>query len=76
MYGGTAENRFEEIEVRIVGEYVVATMLSRGRADDDPVELEAPVGTVHEMRDGLIARAWVYLGHERALQAAVDGPPA
>jgi ketosteroid isomerase-like protein len=76
VYGGTAENRFDEIEVQIVGDYVVATMLSRGRADDDPIEMEAPVGAVHEMRDGLIARAWVYLGHERALQAAVDGPPA
>jgi ketosteroid isomerase-like protein len=75
VYGGTAENRFDEIEATIVGDYVVATMLSRGRADDDPIEMEAPIGVVHELRDGLIARAWVYLGHERALQAAADGPP-
>ena len=76
VYGGTAENRFDEIEATIVGDYVVATMLSRGRAEDDPTEMEAPVGVVHELRDGLITRAWVYLGHERALQAAADGPPA
>jgi len=75
VYGGTAWNRFEQIEAPIVGEYVVATMLSRGRAADDPTEMEAPVGVVHELRDGLIARAWIYLGHERALQAAVEGPP-
>jgi ketosteroid isomerase-like protein len=76
VYGGTAENRFDELEVTIVGDYVVATMLSRGRAEDDPTEMEAPVGVVHELRDGLIERAWVYLGHEHALRAAADGPPA
>jgi ketosteroid isomerase-like protein len=75
VYGGTASNRFEDIEARIVGDYVVATMLSRGRAEDDPTELEAPVAVVHELRDGLIARAWVYLDPRRALQAAADGPP-
>jgi ketosteroid isomerase-like protein len=76
VYAGTAENRFEQIEAFVVGEYVVATMLSRGRAEDDPIEMEAPVGVVHVLRDGLITNAWVYLGHERALQAAADGPPA
>ena len=68
VYGGTAENRFDEIEASVVGDYVVATMISRGRADDDPIEMEAPIGVVHALRDGLIARVWVYLGHERALQ--------
>jgi hypothetical protein len=38
--------------------------------------MEAPIGVVHTMRDGRITNAWVYLGHERALQAAADGPPA
>ena len=76
VYGGTAENVFDDIDVRVVGDYVVATMLSRGRAEDDPIEMEAPVGAVHAMRDGLIARVWVYLSQERALQAALDGPPA
>ena len=76
VYGGTAENRFDEIEASVVGDFVVVTMLSRGRADDDPTEMEAPIGVVHELRDGLIARAWVYLGHERALEAAAQGPPA
>ena len=75
VYSGTASNRFENIEAQIVGGFVVATMLSRGRAEDDPTELEAPVAVVHELRDGLIARAWVYLDPRRALQAAADGPP-
>ena len=75
VYAGTAENRFEEIETTVVGDYVVATMVSRGRADDDPTEMEAPIGVVHRVRDGRIARAWVYLGRERALQAAAGGPP-
>jgi ketosteroid isomerase-like protein/predicted ester cyclase len=70
VYGGTAWNRFENIEVQIVGDYVIATMLSRGQADDDPTEMEAPVNVVHELRDGLIARAWLYLDRERALNAA------
>jgi ketosteroid isomerase-like protein len=72
VYGETAENRFEEIETHLVGDYVVATMITRGRADDDPTEMEAPIGVIHELRDGLIVRAWMYLGHERALQAATD----
>ena len=76
VYAGTAWNEFVQIETAPAGEYVVATMLSRGRAEDDPVEMEAPIGVVHELRDGLIARAWVYLGHERAFEAAADGPPA
>ena len=72
VYGGTASNRFEDIEARIVGDYVVATMLSRGRAEDDPIEMEAPVSVVHAMRDGKIAVAWVYLDRDRALRAAAD----
>ena len=75
VYGATAWNRFENIEAEIVGDYVVSTMLSRGRAVDDPTEMEAPVSVVHLMRDGLIARAWLYLDRDRALQAAVEGPP-
>src|SRR3954468_10858096 len=70
VYGGTAWNRFEQIEAQIVGDYVVSTMLSRGRAEDDATEMEAPVSVVHLMRDGLIARAWLYLDRERALRAA------
>jgi ketosteroid isomerase-like protein len=72
VYGQTAENRFEEIEARVVGDYVVATMMTRGRAEDDPTEMEAPIGVIHELRDGLIARVWTYLGPERALRAAAD----
>jgi ketosteroid isomerase-like protein len=76
VFAGTAENRYEEIETTVVGDYVVATMMSRGRAEDDPIEMEAPIGAVHALRDGRITGVWVYLGHERALQAAADGPPA
>ena len=75
VFSGTAENRYEHIETTIVGDYVVATMMSRGRADDDPTWMEAPVGVVHQLRDGRIARVWVYLGHQRALEAAATGPP-
>ena len=73
VYTGTVDNRFGDIEVEVIGDYVVATMMSRGRAEDDPTTLEAPVGVVHELREGLVARAWIYLGHERARQAAIDG---
>jgi ketosteroid isomerase-like protein len=72
VYGGTAWNRFENIEAQIVGDHVVVTMLSRGQADDDPTEMQAPVNVVHELRDGLIARAWLYLDRERALKAVTD----
>ena len=76
VYGATAWNRFENIEAETVGDYVVVTMLSRGRAVDDPIEMEAPVSVVHLMRGGRIARAWFYLDRERALQAAAEGPSA
>ena len=72
VYGGTEWNRFENIEAEIVGGFVVVTMLSRGRAADDPIEMEAPVSVVHALRDGLIATAWLYLDRERALRAAAD----
>ena len=72
VYGGTSYNRFENIEAQIVGGFVVATMLSRGRAEDDPVGMEAPVRVVHAMRYGVIAQAWVYLDRDRALRAAAD----
>jgi ketosteroid isomerase-like protein len=70
VYGGTDWNRFENIEGEIVGGFVVVTMLSRGRAADDPIEMEAPVAVVHAMRDGLIAQAWLFLDPERARRAA------
>jgi len=76
VYADTAENRIEEIDATVVGDYVVTTMMTRGRTEGDPTEMEAPVGAVHMVRDGRLARVWVYLGHDRALQAAADGPPA
>jgi ketosteroid isomerase-like protein len=70
VYGGTAWNRFENIEGEIVGGFVVIDMLSRGRAADDPTEMEAPVSVVHALRDGQIAQAWLFLDRERARRAA------
>ena len=72
VYGGTAWNRFENIEAEIVGGFVVVSMLSRGRAAADPIEMEAPVAVVHAMRDGLIAQAWLFLDAERARRAAAN----
>src|SRR3954447_936773 len=43
VFSGTAVNRYEETEAAVVGDYVVATMMSRGRAEDDPTEMEAPI---------------------------------
>lgn len=44
-----------------------------GTDPQDGVELEIALGITYEMRDGKIAHVRVYLGHERARDAASSG---
>jgi ketosteroid isomerase-like protein len=56
--------------VRAEGDHVLALMTITGRQRGDNVELTVQVGNTYELRDGRIARVCVYVGHERAVEAA------
>src|SRR3954465_7821870 len=56
VYADTAEDRMGGIAARGGGDYVVTPMMTRGRTEGDPIEMEAPVGAIHSVRDGRLAR--------------------
>jgi hypothetical protein len=59
--------------LQAVGERVVALVRVSGEPADSPVELEVALGITYELRDGRIGYVRVYVGHERALDAASSG---
>jgi ketosteroid isomerase-like protein len=63
--------RIEAVEA--AGDRVLALVRVSGRPADDDTKLEIALGITYEMRDGRIAHARVYLGHERARDAASSG---
>jgi len=67
---------FDVETVELVGEHVVALARVSGRPKGEETWLEIQVGVTYEMRGGRIWRVRLYLGHERALQAAADGSSA
>jgi hypothetical protein len=52
------------------GDFVVTLVTVSGRSKDDDVELEVRLGNTYELDDGRIRHLRIYLGHERALEAA------
>src|SRR5215212_5945863 len=52
------------------GDRVVALLTITGHPQDDDLELEVRTGSVYDVEDGRITRLCVYVGHERALEAA------
>lgn len=72
-YGSYRDVTWQIAGVHLVGERVVALVRVSGRPEDDPVELELALGITYEMRDGKIGHVRVYVGHERALDAASSG---
>jgi ketosteroid isomerase-like protein len=59
--------------VRAEGERVLALLTITGRQRGDNVELTVQMGNTYELRDGRIAHVRVYVGHERAVEAARGG---
>jgi ketosteroid isomerase-like protein len=59
--------------VRAEGERVLALVSISGREKGDSVELQVQIGNTYEMRNGKIAHVRVYVGHERAAEAARSG---
>src|SRR4051812_9876201 len=69
-YGPYEDVRYAVDSLGAVGDRVVALVTISGRPRDESTELEVQIGLVYGMRGGRIARVELYLGHERALQAA------
>ena len=59
--------------IQAVGNLVVALVTISGRPADDDLELEVQVGNTYELENGSIKHLRVYVGHERALEAARNG---
>jgi hypothetical protein len=68
--------RFDVESVEPVADRVVALARVSGRPKGEETRLEIQVGVTYELRGGRIWRVRLYLGHERALQAAAEGSPA
>jgi len=55
------------------GDRVVALLTVTGRPKDEDLELEVQLGNTYALEDGRIKRLNVYVGHERAIEAARNG---
>jgi ketosteroid isomerase-like protein len=71
-YGNYRDVRWRVESIEPAGDYVLALVRAFGKPADDDVELELALGMTYEMRDGRIAYARVYVGHERAREAALS----
>jgi hypothetical protein len=56
-----------------VGDRVVALLTITGRPKGEDLDLEIQLGNTYELDGGRIKRLRVYVGHERARQAAREG---
>ena len=59
--------------IEAVEDRVLALVRVSGRLPDDDVKLEVALGITYEMRDGRIGHVRVYVGHDRARDAARTG---
>ena len=55
------------------GERVVVLLTVTGRPEGQDLELEVQLGNTYELEDGRIKHLRVYVGHDRALEAARAG---
>jgi hypothetical protein len=56
-----------------IGERVVSLLTVTGRPKGEDIDLEVQVGNTYEVKSGRITHLRVYVGHERARQAAREG---
>jgi ketosteroid isomerase-like protein len=69
-YGNYRDVTWQIVGLEAVGDRVLALVRVSGKAPDDDVRLEIQLGITYEMRAGKIGHVRVYLGHERARDAA------
>jgi hypothetical protein len=72
-YGEYRDVTWQILGIEPVADRVLALVRVSGTAPDDDVRLEIALGITYEMRDGKIGHVRVYLGHERARDAASSG---
>jgi ketosteroid isomerase-like protein len=65
------KRRLDSLEA--IGDRIVSLLTISGRPKGEDTELELQVGNVYELEGGRIAHLDVYVGHERARRAALDG---
>jgi hypothetical protein len=71
-YGSYRDVVYRVVAVEPAGGQVLALLRVSGKPPDDDVTLEIALGIAYEMRDGKIGHARVYVGHDRARQAALS----
>jgi ketosteroid isomerase-like protein len=59
--------------VAAIGDRVVALITITGRPKGEDLQLELQLGNTYEVEDGRIRYLRVYVGHQRALDAAREG---
>jgi ketosteroid isomerase-like protein len=69
---------YEDVERRLVslsreGDRVVALLIITGRPKGEDVDLEIQLGNTYELEDGRIKHLRIYVGHQRAVEAARSG---
>jgi ketosteroid isomerase-like protein len=68
------ENVSRELNsLRREGDRVVALLTVTGRPKGQDIDLEVQLGNTYELEAGRIKRLRIYVGHERALEAARGG---
>ncbi|HEX4733684.1 MAG TPA: nuclear transport factor 2 family protein [Thermoleophilaceae bacterium] len=72
-YGEYRDVTWEILDLEAVGDRVLALVRVSGKPPDDDVRLEVALGITYEMRAGKIGHVRVYVGHERARDAASSG---
>jgi ketosteroid isomerase-like protein len=69
-YGPYQDVRRRLDSIQAEGDLVVALVTISGRPKDEDLDLEVQVGNTYELEGGRIRHLRVYVGHERALEAA------
>jgi SnoaL-like protein len=72
-YGNYRDVTWDIVGIEGVADRVLALVRVSGKPPDDDVQLEIALGITYELSDGKIAHVRVYLGHERARDAASSG---
>jgi ketosteroid isomerase-like protein len=72
-YGPYDDVRRELVSISKQGDRVVLLLLVTGRPKGEDLDLEVQLGNTYEIDDGRIKHLRVYVGHQRAVDAARSG---
>jgi ketosteroid isomerase-like protein len=72
-YGPYDDVKRELVSISKEGDRVVVLLLITGRPKGEDLELEIQLGNTYDVKDGRIKHLRVYVGHQRAVEAARNG---